>query len=127
MKLTTTLGAAGALALGAVGAMSALGGHANAAPTPPVVPFVNAGNVLNPTPPADAPVIPPAQASVPDADNAQSGDQSTPDPAGQGAASETADISEAGPTPESSGASGDGSGGHQDSGANGDHPFAGNE
>lgn len=128
MKLTTKLGAAGALALGAVGAMSALGGHANAAQTPPVVPVASAGNLSNPTPQANAPeVFPPTQAAVPDTDNVQSGDQSTPDPAGPSPASEAASTPETGPTPESSGAPSDGAGGHQDSGANADHQFVGNE
>ncbi len=128
MKLTTKLGAAGALVLGAVGAMSALGGHANAAQTPPVVPVASASNLPNPTPQANTPeVIPPTQAAVPDTDNVQSGDQSTPDPAGQSPASETASTPEAGPAPESSGAPSDGAGGNQDSGANADHQFVGNE
>jgi hypothetical protein len=130
MKLTTILGAAGALALGTFGALSAVGGHPSAAHHPTAVPLARAGNVSNNAPqtngPATAPLLPAAAPATPPAtpetDSVQSGDQSTPDVAGQGPDSEsTAD------TPESPGTQSDGPGGHQDNGSNVDHQFNGNE
>jgi hypothetical protein len=128
MKLTTKMGAACALALGAVSTLSALGGHPTAAQTPTVVPFVNASNPTNSAQQAANPAVsPPAQPVVPDTGTAQSGDQNAPDTPGKAPASETTNTSEAGSAPESSAAPGDGSGGHQDSGANVDHQFVGSE
>lgn len=59
-----------------------------------------------------------AEATAPDTDNVQQGDQTTPDATSEEATSESAD--------ESSGQS-DGPGGHADPAGNVDHQFQGNE
>ncbi len=117
-------GAAAALVFAGVGTAAALAGSAGAT-TPPA----NAPSIA-PAKPAATVVPEPTTAGAPDTDTLQQGDQTAPDPAVGAKAAVPASESSAPetetPAPAEAGTP-DGPGGHQDSGANVDYQFQGEQ